>query len=133
MQSVEEIRSAGQLLCLIVTGRFVPEKTTFLTSPDLKQQVGFIVYGKGKEIPRHGHRLIERQIVGTSEVIVVWKGSCELDIYNDQKALIATRMLNQGDIMVMVGGGHGFRMCEDTILLEVKQGPYPGLDEKERF
>ena len=35
--------------------------------------------------------------------------------------------------MLMVGGGHGFRMLEDTVFLEVKQGPYTGLDEKERF
>ena len=48
-------------------------------------------------------------------------------------ALVATRELLPGDIMLMVGGGHGFRMLEDTVLLEVKQGPYTGLDEKERF
>jgi hypothetical protein len=33
----------------------------------------------------------------------------------------------------MVGGGHGFHMLEDTVLLEVKQGPYTGIDEKEHF
>jgi hypothetical protein len=33
----------------------------------------------------------------------------------------------------MVGGGHGFRMLEDTLLLEVKQGPYLECEEKERF
>jgi hypothetical protein len=35
--------------------------------------------------------------------------------------------------MLMVAGGHGFRMLEDTVILEVKQGPYTGEDEKERF
>ena len=47
--------------------------------------------------------------------------------------LIATRELATGDVMLMVGGGHGFRMLEDTVLLEVKQGPYTGVAEKERF
>ena len=32
-----------------------------------------------------------------------------------------------------VGGGHGFRMIEDTVLFEIKQGPYGGPAEKERF
>jgi hypothetical protein len=41
--------------------------------------------------------------------------------------------LRAGDIAIAVGGGHGFRMLEDTVLLEVKQGPYPGQTEKERF
>jgi hypothetical protein len=37
------------------------------------------------------------------------------------------------DLKLMVGGGHGFRMLEDTVLLEFKQGPQTGLDEKGRF
>lgn len=61
------------------------------------------------------------------------KGRCLIDIYNDDHALVATRELQAGDVMLMVGGGHGFRMLEDTVFLEVKQGPYTGLDEKERF
>ena len=35
--------------------------------------------------------------------------------------------------MLMISGGHGFRMLEDTVLFEVKQGPYTGLDEKKWF
>jgi hypothetical protein len=63
----------------------------------------------------------------------VSKGCCEIDIYDDERQKVDSRELRQGDIMIMVGGGHGFRMTEDTVLLEVKQGPYPGVQEKERF
>lgn len=56
-----------------------------------------------------------------------------MDIYNDNRELVATRELGPGDIMLMVGGGHGFRMLVGTVLLEIKQGPYTGVDEKERF
>jgi hypothetical protein len=63
----------------------------------------------------------------------VRRGRCEIDIYNNERELVATRQLHQGDIMLMVDGGHGFRMIEDTVFLEVKQGPYTGLEEKERF
>ena len=110
-----------------------PQKTTFLTPPEFKQQVGFVVYPAGGEIQRHVHRPLERHLVGTSEVLIVRRGRCEIDVYNDERQLVATRELGQGDIMLMVGGGHGFRMLEDTVFLEVKQGPYTGLDEKERF
>ena len=71
--------------------------------------------------------------MGTSEVLIVRRGRCEMDIYNNERELVATRQLRQGDIMLMVDGGHGFRMLEDTVFLEVKQGPYTGVDEKERF
>ncbi len=130
---VERIYWGEVCLAYIIRAEMNPEKTTFLTPPDYKQQVGYIVYPAGGEIQRHIHRSLERHIVGTSEVLVVKKGRCEIDIYNDERELVATRELCEGDIMLMVGGGHGFRMSEDTVFLEIKQGPYTGVDEKERF
>lgn len=133
MEFIERICFEDQPLAYVIRAELPTEQTTFLTPPDFKQQVGFIVYPKGGEIIRHVHRKLERNIVGTSEVLVVRKGRCEIDVYNDQRDLVATRELRVGDVMLMVGGGHGFRMLEDTVLLEVKQGPYTGIDEKERF
>jgi uncharacterized protein with PhoU and TrkA domain len=133
MTHIEHISSDGNPLAYIIKGELLPEKTTFLTPPEFKQQVGFVVYPAGGEIPRHVHRRLERHIVGTSEVLVVRRGHCEVDVYDDEQNLVATRELREGDILIMVGGGHGFRMMEHTVLLEVKQGPYTGLDEKERF
>ena len=66
-------------------------------------------------------------------MIIVKKGYCLLDIYNNDRQLVATRELYPGDLTLMVSGGHSFRMLEDTVLLEIKQGPYTGVDEKERF
>ena len=130
---IEHITWNGRPLCYIVRAGLNPEQTIFLTPPEFKQQVGYIVYPAGGEIQRHIHRSLERHIVGTSEVLVVKKGRCEIDIYNDERELVASRELREGDIMLMVGGGHGFRMSEDTVFLEIKQGPYTGVDEKERF
>jgi hypothetical protein len=79
------------------------------------------------------HRPLERHLIGTSEVLLVRKGRCEVDIYSDDRKVVATRELRQGDIILTVAGGHGFRMLEDTVFLEVKQGPYTGIDDKERF
>ena len=107
--------------------------TMFLTPPEFKQQVGYIVYPAGNEIARHTHRPLKRHLVGTSEVLVVLKGKAEIDVYDDVRKLVATRELHQGDMMLMISGGHGFRMLEDTVFLEIKQGPYTGLNEKEQF
>jgi hypothetical protein len=63
----------------------------------------------------------------------VKKGSCILDVYTREGHLVCSIQLGEGDLMLMVGGGHGFRMLEDTVLLEVKQGPYTGIDEKRLF
>jgi len=133
MSMVECITLNDKPLSYIIRAEVAPEKTTFLTPSELNLQVGFVVYPAGGEVARHLHRPLERHIVGTSEVLVVKEGRCQVDIYDDDRRLVATRELRKGDIMLMVGGGHGFRMLEDTILLEIKQGPYTGLDEKERF
>lgn len=130
---IEKISDNGHDLCYIIRAALVPERTTFLTPPEFKQQVGFIVYPSGGEVKRHMHLDIERNLRGTSEVLLVKRGHCLMDVYNQEKQLIATRELFEGDLMLMVGGGHGFRMLEDTILLEVKQGPYLEVEEKEHF
>ena len=133
MKHIERIVWNDQPLAYIIRADFLPDETVFLTPSSFKQQVGFIVYPKGGEIPRHVHRPLERHLIGTSEVLVVREGRCEIDVYNDYRQLVATRELGVGDIVLLVGGGHGFRMLEDTVFLEIKQGPYIGLDEKERF
>jgi uncharacterized protein with PhoU and TrkA domain len=133
MEGLEKFVSNGQYLAYIIRREINPDNTVFLTPPEFKQQVGFVVYPAGGAIQRHDHRPVERHLVGTSEVLVIQRGRCEIDIYNDDRELVATRELRQGDIMLMVGGGHGFRMLEDTVFLEIKQGPYIGVDEKERF
>jgi uncharacterized protein with PhoU and TrkA domain len=130
---VEKIMWGDVPLAYIIRGDLMPSRTTFLTPPQFKQQVGFVVYPAGGEIQRHVHRPLTRHLVGTSEVLIVRRGRCEIDIYNDDRELVATRELREGDVMLMVGGGHGFHMLEDTVFLEVKQGPYTGQDEKERF
>lgn len=133
MEHLEIISDGGMALTYIVRASLQPSQTTFLTPDEFKQQVGFVVYDAGGEVVRHLHKPLERHLVGTSEVLLLKKGRCWMDIYNDQKQLVATRELFAGDLMLMVGGGHGFRIIEDTVFLEIKQGPYTGLDEKERF
>jgi len=133
-RSIEQVRDDdGCSLACIVRASFRPEATQFVTADDQSQQVGFIVYGAGEEIARHAHLPIARSIVGTGEVLIVRKGRCEVDLYGGSGKLAATRELRLGDVLIFFAGGHGFRMLEDTVLLEVKQGPYTGLAEKEYF
>jgi uncharacterized protein with PhoU and TrkA domain len=133
MKEIEHISWEGKALAYVIRSELNPTKTMFLTPSEFNQQVGFVVYPAGGEIQRHTHRPLERHLVGTSEVLIIRRGRCEVDIYNDDRQLIATRELREGDILLIVGGGHGFRMLEDTVFLEIKQGPYTGIDEKQRF
>jgi len=130
---IERVTCDGRLLCYIIRAGLYPRETTFVTPPEFNLQVGYVVYPARGVIQRHVHRLIERTIIGTSEVLIVRRGRCEIDVYGEDRQRVDTRELRVGDVVVMVSGGHGFRMSEDTALLEIKQGPYTGIDEKERF
>lgn len=129
-----EIISAGDLpLAYIVRAGWMPGETTFLTPDHFGQQIGMIVYGAGKEIQPHVHLPVVREVHGTTECIVVRKGACLLDLYDEQRNPICTRELKEGDIALLIAGGHGFRMTEDTVLFEVKQGPFVNGRDKSRF
>lgn len=84
-------------------------------------------------MPRHEHKPIERRVTGTSEMLLVREGSCEVEIYSGNRELVATRRLTTGDVIVFLGGGHGLKTEGRTVFLELKQGPYPGTDEKNLF
>lgn len=133
MNPIEKLTQGERVLAIIVRGDYLPSSTTFLTTPELEQQLGFVVHPAGERIPSHMHRPEERHLTGTSEVLVVFKGLCEIDLFDDDQILAATRQLRQGDVILLASGGHGLRMLEDTVLLEIKQGPYMGQDEKDIF
>ncbi|MQG67193.1 MAG: hypothetical protein FI707_00155, partial [SAR202 cluster bacterium] len=56
---IEVVSAGGQELTYVIRSTYSPAETRFLTPPELKQQVGFIVYPAGAEIQRHAHRAIE--------------------------------------------------------------------------
>lgn len=133
MSTIEHVHAGEQLIAIIVSRDHNPPSIEFVTTPDLNLQVGLIKYPAGRAIQAHVHRPLERHIVGTGEVLFVRSGKVEALLYDDERQLVAQRVLQQGDLLLLVNGGHGFRMLEDTVMLEVKQGPYTGIDEKERF
>lgn len=133
MEFIEEVFSDGKLLAFIIRNELSPNATTFVTPSDLNLQLGFVVYPNGGQVLRHMHLPIERTIHSTTEIVHVKQGHCIMDIYDDQRKLVTSVDLKLGDTVLMIGGGHGFRMLEDTVLLEIKQGPYSGIQEKVRF
>jgi hypothetical protein len=71
---VEQTTWNNKPLTYIIRREVDPSRTTFLTPPEFKQQVGYIVYPADGEVPRHLHRDLERHLVGTSEVLIVSGG-----------------------------------------------------------
>jgi len=94
-------------------------------------QVGLWGYDSGKKLGPHKHVINERKINITQEVIFVKRGKLRAFIYEDNHDLIKTVDLGPGDLMITLAGGHGYKILEDdTQVLEVKNGPFTGLDDR---
>jgi hypothetical protein len=133
MEKVENIVWNGEFLACIIRAQVSFEQNHFLTPPEYNFQVGFIVHPADSEIAPHAHSAVEHRVDRIFEVLLVRKGRCEVDIYNHDREHVATRELREGDLIIIIEGGHGFRMLEDTVFLEIKQGPYTGADQKRLY
>lgn len=130
---IDVINAEGSLLAIVVRKNFTPDSTQFVTQSVAVQQVGLIVYPAGEEIAAHYHPPAQRMIHGTPETLIIRSGLVDADIYDPDGQLIRTVRLEEGDVLILVAGGHGFRMSADSVILEVKQGPYLGADDKRRI
>jgi hypothetical protein len=133
MDGIEIIKDGELILSVIIRGTVMPEKTTFITPDEFYQQAGFVVYPASGIVANHTHKPIERHLIGTPETLLLRKGKMISRFFNAHHELKGETILQEGDMVMLVNGGHGFTMLEDTVLLEIKQGPYTGLEEKERF
>ncbi len=56
-----------------------------------------------------------------------------MDFYNDRQIYLESRVLSSGDVILLASGGHGFEVLEELEMIEIKQGPYVGGQDKTRF
>jgi hypothetical protein len=66
-------------------------------------------------------------------VLFIKRGRVRVDFYDEQQQYLDSRDLTAGDVILLARGGHGFHMLEDCEIVEVKQGPYVGENDKIRF
>jgi len=133
-KNYEEVKHNNSLIAIILRKDYSIDKTTFFSSPDYSQQLGYIVYKKSGVIKAHFHKKVHRDIFLTQEVLFIKKGKVMVNFYTTGRKYITSRELKGGDIIFLCSGGHGFKMLEDTEMVEVKQGPYSGKEgDKELF
>lgn len=130
---VEEIKTNGEILAIIIKSNYAKEGISFFTPNDFSQQLAYMKHPTGKVIQPHVHNPVKREVHYTKEVLLIKKGRLRVDFYDDCKNYLETRILNTGDVILLSTGGHGFTVLEDLEMFEVKQGPYCGDMDKTRF
>lgn len=118
---------------IIIKANYHSQGIEFFTDDSYSQQLAYMNRPAGYSIQPHIHNEVKREVYYTNEVLFVKKGRMRVDFYNSSKIYISSMDLSQGDVILLTNGGHGFYMYEDVEMIEVKQGPYAGVNDKTKF
>lgn len=130
---IERITDKGLELAIIIRASYSKEGIEFFTDEDSSQQLGYMQRPKGHIIEPHRHHIIPRAVQLTQEVLFIKSGKVRVDFYDNDQHYLKSKILLQGDVILLADGGHGFKMLEKSEMIEVKQGPYNGERDKVRF
>lgn len=130
---IEYIKHEGFTLAVLLRCSYCEEGIRFFTPNNFSQQLGYMNRPKGYVIPPHIHAPVTREVHYTKEVLFIKSGKLRVDFYDDDHRYLESRVLRQGDVLLLAYGGHGFEMLEPTEIIEVKQGPYAGEADKIPF
>ena len=131
---IEKVIHKKKLFALIVRSKF-RKKTgiNFFTDNNATQQFGYMKHRKNYVIKPHKHNQRSTKILTTTEVIILFKGILRVDFYDNKKMYLFSKKIFGKDIIMLLNGGHGFKVLKDVEMLEVKQGPYKLSRDKVKF
>ena len=130
---IQEIVDQGRILAIIIRVSYKKDGIHFCTPPSFSQQLAYMRHPAGHLIPPHVHNAVVREVEYTKEVLYIKSGKVRVDFYTEESVYLKSTVLNAGDVILLAYGGHGFRVLEESEIVEVKQGPYAGDLDKTRF
>lgn len=116
-------------MALILREKFDKEGVNFVTAEDNPLQVGILKHPQGFKVKPHIHKASSKVISSIQEVLHIEYGKVAARFYDDKGENISSVILDPGDTILLISGGHGFDILEDSKIIEVKQGPYEGVEQ----
>ena len=131
---IENVNYKKKMYALIVRKNFrKKEGISFFTSKEHTQQFGYMKHKKDHIILPHHHKKRVTKIMMTTEVLIILKGTLRVDFYNKNQKYLFSKKVYENDIIMLVHGGHGFKVLKAVEMIEVKQGPYSLSSDKIKF
>lgn len=101
-----------------------------LTSPREAIQVLSIKRQASEEVPAHYHKPLRRVTNSLQECLVVRYGKIKVDFYSPGNYKKFKHIfLKEGDVLIILKGGHRLHYLAESEIVEIKNGPY--VDDKE--
>lgn len=130
---IQRIIHNDSLISIILKAGYSKDGITFFTPNELSQQLAYMKRPEGYIIEAHVHNAVPREVVYTKETLFIKSGRVRVDFYDSDKKYAGSTIVEGGDVVLLVDGGHGFEMLEQSEIIEVKQGPYLGEKDKTHF
>ena len=105
----------------------------FFTANNLNMQVGLMGHSKNHIIKPHFHINRKKIVKQMSELLIIFSGQLKVFFYNKKKLRAKSLILNKKDMILLISGGHGFKVLKKLEMLEIKQGPFVGEKDKMRL
>ena len=130
---MEKIYYKKKILAIIIKNYHKKKGINFFTENNFSQQVAFMNHKKNHIIQPHIHKSRLKKIHDTNEVLIILQGKLKVDFFSSKKQYLKSRFIEKGNILILLSGGHGFKILKDCKFIEVKQGPYHIKKDKEKF
>lgn len=118
---------------IIMRSNYKSDGIEFFTSGHHTLQFGYMNRPTGYSIMPHIHKSHTRVIDFTCEVLLIKSGKVKVNFYDLMKKHKSSTILESGDVILLLQGGHGFEIIEAAEIIEVKQGPYACENDKVKF
>jgi hypothetical protein len=115
---------------IVIRHDFSVSGIQFFSHSSFSQQIGLMTRSAGYQVPPHRHNPVVRTITVTQEVLLIRSGNCKVNLFSDANIIEHSIELSAGDVILLAHGGHEVIMKSECDILEVKQGPYAGDQDK---
>lgn len=133
---MKEITKDGVTLARLIEKEDIkPGLNFFSKDPEFIQVGVWGHYENGKYLQNHLHNKFDRTANRTYEAVYMVKGSMDVEIFDLDKNPVDKFNIHTGEILILMECGHGYTITEeDTTVLEIKNGPFAGVEkDKEKF
>ena len=129
--SIYSKKNPEELLHQYICRTEEPRKERFtrvnLSPEEESLQSSYLVLPEGQTFKPHKHIVHERSMPIAQESWVIIEGSVEVTYYDEDDKIIEKKILKAGESTITYKGGHNYlSLEEETVVYELKTGPYKG-------
>ena len=106
-----------------------PKGLSFVTDDEKYLQLGIWNYEKNDELEAHFHNEFKRESYKTNEFVFVLKGEIECNLFTEQGEFIESLIIKESEGIIQHNHAHEYKILNDSIILESKNGPFMGVEK----